>query len=171
MSDLRRQKRKAIREGRKNLTDTKIEDNLAAALDGYLKSPRYFEKQLDLCYKLKLDYPPKAKSGYELPLFNKNPITNEIEIHAKSAELFAAYQLTELLVDSTIGMDDESSDYLSIAMFLGVIDLSPEFAVYLHDLLKIGEEKGKNLGNVIVDNIEEINEKITKIVAQEEKNM
>ena len=165
MSDMRRQKRKAIREGKANLTSTKIDDNMASALNGYLTNEHYFQKQLDLCYELKMDYPPKAKSGYELPLFNKNPINNDIEIHAKSAELFAAYQLTILLADSAVGMDDESEEYMMISLFLGAIDHSPEFAMYLHDLIQTGKEKEKDPNTVFLDNITEIEEKLKEIVA------
>ena len=165
MSDLRRQKRKAVRESKKNLTGTKIDDNLAIALDDYLKNPIWFEKQLDLCYELKLDYPPEAKSGYELPLFNKNPITNEIEIHSKSAELFIAFQLIQNLAESTIGMDDASEEFKLIEEFIGLINLSSEFAGYLHGLLKTGEEKEKSFTEVLNDNSEEIHIRIKNIVS------
>jgi len=163
MSDLRRQKRKAIRESKKNLTTTKIDDNLAIILDAYLMDERYFQKQLDLCYELKMDYPPKAKSGYELPLFNKNPITNEIEIHNKSAELFIAYQVTQQLAESAIGLDDESDDYKSILLFLTAIDRDPLFATYIYNLMQIGDEKGKEFSEVINDNQEEIIKKFNTI--------
>jgi len=165
MSEFRRQKRRAIREGKKNLTTTKIDDNLAAALDGYLTNKHWFLKQLDLCDELGLEFPKKAKTGYELPLFNKNPLTNEIEIHAKSAELFTAYQLTIFLADGAVGLDDESEEYLLLAVFLGAIDRSPSFATYLSDLINIGKEKGKDPFDVIVDNIEEIDKKLQEIVA------
>jgi formate dehydrogenase maturation protein FdhE len=166
MSDLRRQKRKAVRESKKNLTSTKIEDNLAIALDAYLKDEIYFKKQIELCDELELEYPKNAKTGYELPLFNKNPITNEIEIHVKSAELFTAYQVSESLINSMLGMDDKSDEYNFLIIFLKAMDKDPAFAKYLHDLAKIGEEKQKEFIQMLVDNIEEIKEKINKIFAE-----
>jgi hypothetical protein len=165
MSELRRQKRRAIRESKRNLTTTKIDNGLAILLDAYLKDKNYFKKQVELCKKLNLEYPKNAKTGYELPLFNKNPITNEIEIHAKSAELFTAYQLIQKLADSTVGMDDEDDEYRTILMFISAIDLDVSFAIYLYDLMRIGEEKQKPFTNIIMDNNEEINKKISKIFA------
>jgi len=164
MSDFRRQKRKAIRESKDNFTNTKIEDNLAVALDGYLRDDKYFKKQLDICFELKMDYPKDAKTGYELPLFNKNPITNEIEIHAKSADLFTAYQLTQRLADSTVGLDDKSKEYESILVYLFAIDTDPLFATYLHELMQVGKEKNKDFSEVVADNLEDISKRIDIIL-------
>ena len=151
MSDQRRQKRKAVRESKKNLTGTKIDDNLAMVLDRYLTDEEYFEKQLDLCYELKLDYPKKAKSGYELPLFNKNPITNEIEIHDKSYDLFAAFQVREALIMSMIGLDSDDIGFMYLAAFLQVMDEDPEFTKYLIELVRVATEKGKPIDQALMD--------------------
>jgi hypothetical protein len=172
MSDLRRQKRKAIRESKKNLTTTKIEDDLAIALDAYLKDEVYFKKQIELCDELELEYPKNAKNGYELPLFNKNPITNEIEIHIKSTELFTSYQVSYALIQvlNTLtenGVSSDTTDYNIILSFLHAINKDVEFAKYLYDLIKIGDEKGKLIDAIIRDNYKELYDKISVILNYE----
>jgi len=169
MSDLRRQRRKAIRESQKaeNKTPTKIDDGLAAMLHEYLQDERYFKKQLELCKELNLDYPQNAKTGYELPLFNKNPLTNEIEIHARSADLFTAYQLLQMLVDKAIGLDDESEEYKALEVFMVAIDRSVDFALYLHNLFTIAQEKNKAFEDVFTDNEVEILIKLDEIFVEE----
>ena len=167
MSDLRRQKRKAVRESKKNFTGTKISDMLATSLDAYLTDQLWFDKQLDLCYELKMDYPPDAKSGYELPLFNKNPITNEIEIHDKSADLFASYQVFSLIVDgiSRIDLDlpggQDTYDYMS-ALAAGIIT-SPEFGLWFHELHITHAQKEKDPDTILIDNAEEIESRLLAI--------
>lgn len=166
MSDLRRQKRKAIRESKKNKSTTKINEDLAIVLDAYLNDANWFIKQKNLCDELGMEYPKNATSGHMLPLFNKNPITNDIEIHTESITLFTSYQLVQQLASMTLGMDDDSSEYIFTEMLIGVINYDPKFGGYLYDLMATGKEKGKAFEKVVKDNEEEITEKMEGILIE-----
>ena len=160
MSDLRRQKRKAVREAKKNQTGTKIDDELAVMLDRYLTDPEYFIKQKELCKELELDYPKDAKSGYELPLFNKNPITNEIEIHTESTSLLTTFQIRETLITTLIGRDTDDPEVTFVSAFIKVMDEDPEFTEYLIALVDTATEKGKSVEQALMDNIDDIGNKL-----------
>jgi len=164
MSDTRRQKRKAIRESKKNLTTTKIDDSLAELLDGFLTDESWFIKQKELCDKLELEIPKGLENGYGLPIFNKNPITNEIEMHADAMDLFTAYQLSMGLASSMVGLDDESEEFNFLHDILVFIYWDPSFGIYLKDLFDTAEEKRKSIHNVFHDNDKEITERINTII-------
>ena len=166
MSDMRRQKRKAVRESKRNLTTTKIDDDLAIALDGFLKDALWFPLQIKLCEKLNLEFPPNAKSGYELPIFNKHPITNVLEIHSSAVELFTSYQIFTKLSVLTVGMDTEDEEYKLISIFMGLILKAPSFGIYLHNLFTTSASKEKSFAQTFLDNEEEINERMQRIIAQ-----
>jgi len=168
-SDLRRQKRKAIRESKANKTSTKIEAHLAVKLEQYMLNEHYFKKQIELCEELGLEYPKNAKTGAELPLFNKNPITNEIEIHSESVDLFTAFQVEESLIDSLIGLQDvEGEDYQLTIVLISAIHEDPSFALYLRDLAITGESKEKSLLEMLHLRYEEVLDKLERIFISEQ---
>jgi len=161
-SEQRRQKRKAIREAKKNLTKTTIEDNLAYVLDKFLTDEHFFKHIKSLCDDLELEYPKDAKTGYEMPIFNKNPLTNDIEIHTSAVELFEAFQTANNLVDFATTLDADSDDYKFIVLFITVIYKDPSFGTYLRSLYN--PEKGSDNMQLMINNMEEIKNKLMNIL-------
>jgi len=161
MSELRRQKRKAVRESKKNKTNTVISDDLGNVLDEFLTDSIYFKRLKELCEDLELEYPENAKSGYELPIFNKNPITNELEIHSVAIRLFTAFQIREALIDSIIGLDTEDETAIYITALIAAMDRSSEVSDFAVEAINIAHEKGQPLVEALL-----ANEALSHLVAQ-----
>jgi hypothetical protein len=165
MGEQRRIKRRTKREAKKLKTKSKIEDNLAYVLDLFLKDEHFFQHAKSICDELGLDYPKDADNGYKLPIFNKNPINAQIEIRNDFLNLFEAFQVADNLVESAVGLDNESDEYKFLEVLISAIYKDPKFGSYLKSLYS--EERPDR--NIFEFYNEEISEKLLKIFAVEEK--
>lgn len=170
MGEERRLKRAASRESVKNKTTTKIEDGLAILLEAFLTDEIYFKKQINICEKLGMSYPKNAVTGHELPIFNKNPITNNIEMHEDAITLFATFQIRETLIESLMGEEDDSSSTKTTQALISMLDNNNEFSVFLMELRQAAINKDKPLGQTLEDNEELIVSKMREIYEKMKNN-
>ena len=162
MGDARRQKRKAIKEAKENITSTKIEDNMAIAIDAFLKSELYLPKMIELCDELKLERPKKVKSGYELPIFNKNPFNNKIEMHDKAMDLFTKFQFIHNL--NTLVTEENLELFEFVSLLATAMYEDNDFGDVILNLIYTSKEKGKDPSHMLIDNSDLIQTELEKSI-------